>query len=78
MGCCFFFDKAEILQSSKKERTVSILRTKVEYIILGYAIRKNFWIQRYINKIVLNMMENFSYIAELDIIWGHQDEYQVY
>lgn len=53
MGYYFFLNRAIVLQSSKKQRTVSTLTTKREYIILGHTAKENMQIKRFINKMRL-------------------------
>lgn len=51
MGYYFFFNRAVVLWSSKKQRIVSISTTKAEYIALEYAARKVVYIWCFINKL---------------------------
>ena len=45
-----------VLWSSKKQRIVSILTTKTEYIAIDYEARKGMWIKRFIKKLQLKIM----------------------
>lgn len=40
MGHCFFLNGVIVLWYNKKQKTVSILTTKAEYITIRHAIRK--------------------------------------
>ena len=54
----FFFNRVVVSWSSKKQRTVSISTTKAKYITLGHIVRDIIWIQRLVNEMDLDMIEN--------------------
>lgn len=58
MSYYFFQNKAVVLWSSKRQRTVSISITKAQCIALRYAVRKTIWIMRFINERELEVIKN--------------------
>lgn len=48
----FFFNKALAIWSNKKQRTVSISITKIEYIALSHETQKVVWLKRLINELM--------------------------
>lgn len=56
----FFFNGVVVLCNSKKQKKFSTFTTKAEYITLRYAAREIVWIQRFINKINLDIIEDLT------------------
>lgn len=57
IGYCFFFNDTKVLWSNKKQKTISMSTTKVEYIVIGYTTRKKVGIKRFINELSLKTTE---------------------
>lgn len=57
---CFFLNKVVIFWNSKKQRTLFILITKVRYIALEYIAKEAIWIKRFINKMKLKVIKDFT------------------
>lgn len=64
MGYYFFLNRVVVSWSSKKQRTVSTLITKAEYIALNYVARKAIWIRKFINKIKLEVVKDFTLYSD--------------
>ena len=64
MGYCFFLNRAVILWSSKKQKTVSTSTTKAEYIALGHATREVVRIRRFINKMKIEVVEDLTLFGD--------------
>ena len=60
MGYCFFLNGAVVSWSSKKLKTVSTSTTEAEYIALRHVAKEAVWIQRFMNKINLDMVEDLT------------------
>lgn len=50
----FFLNRTVVSWYSKKQRTILISMTEVEYITLGHAAREMLWIRRLVNESSLN------------------------
>lgn len=60
MDYCFFLTQAVASQSSKKQRIISTLTIKMEYIVLGHTARNAIWIKKFINKMELKAAEDIT------------------
>lgn len=48
---CSFIHKSIIPQYGKKQKTISTLLTKIEYIRFGHKAQKTIWLQHFFNKL---------------------------
>lgn len=63
----FFLNEVIVSWSNKKQRTVSTSTTKVEYIVFRQVARKVVWIRKFINKMKLEIVENFTLYVNNEI-----------
>ncbi len=67
MGYCFFLNGAVVLWSSKKQRTVSTLTIKAEYIALGQEAKEAVWIKQFINEFEIETVEHLTLNGDNEI-----------
>lgn len=80
MRYCFFLNDAVILWSSKKQRTILMLTTKAEYIVIGRIAREKVQIKRFINKLLLKIIRlclKGNNKASLNFTKNPESQYQI-